>query len=208
SNAANGAVGKASTTRANGSRAILVNGRPWGGAGWGRAAPRAAAKHPQDRSALRFLVQLSRTCCRTDESGVAFELRVTDLRLLSGHRESQPFDMPPDAVEETLAGGDHASAEYDHVRIDGVHRIVRAHCEIERGFLNQAFGQGIASRRDGENVFGRDLALFPQGRSQSGWPTVAGKCLLRAFDYGCGAGVGFEAAPAAAATLTRIGHLN
>ena len=59
-----------------------------------------------------------------------------------------------------------------------------------------------------ENVFSVEIAAGLENTVQRGAATVACQGVAGALDHGGGAGIGFQAPPAAAAALPGFGHFN
>src|SRR5262249_22376567 len=133
-----------------GGRGILYRGGWWSPprnpGGRALAAERPAVTLSRKRLFLFALpvVQLARTGRGADEAGLAAELGVADLRLRRRYREGQPLDVPADALQERLAGRDHAAGEDHHVGVDGVHQVGRPHRQVVGRVLDDLLGQGVA----------------------------------------------------------------
>ncbi len=80
---------------------------------------------------------------RTDETGIAAEMRITNLRLFGGDWKSELPHMFADAFQKPFARRYHAAGENHHVRIDGVQNIGYADRQIKRGIFDDAFRQRI-----------------------------------------------------------------
>src|SRR5262245_56118187 len=96
-------------------------------------AARRSAEHLFPRAELcRAADELAAAGGGADETGVAAELSVADLCLRRRYRKGQLADVMTDALQEGVSGRDHAAAENDHVRINGVHQVHGPDGQVER----------------------------------------------------------------------------
>lgn len=148
------------------------------------------------------------TSRRADEPGIRPESGVADRRAFGRDGKSHPADVMANAIQERLPSGDHASAEHDHIRVNGVHHADRSHGQIVRRFLDDLLRQGIAAVGGFEHVAGRQVAMRLQRLGQPGHH--AG--LFQGFPgplHDCrGAGIGFQMTGLTAAAQAAPGRFH
>src|SRR5205085_1088482 len=99
---------------------------------------------------------------------VAAQRGIDDFGPFGGDGEGELLDVLADAVQETVAGGDHAAGEDDHVRVDGVHHVHGADRQVVGGVLDELFGEGVPLLGGVEDVAGAEAADLGVGGGEGG----------------------------------------
>ena len=133
----------------------------------------------------------------------AYSMRV----FAAGMGKAMLADVGADVVQERRAGGDHAAAEEDDVRVDRVHQADGADGQIAGRLAHQAAGQRVAGLGGLGDGAGRSGRPRPGARAR----TVASprpRASTAPLDQRGRRGVRLQVAEAAAGALPAVLHLD